>query len=100
MEALVPGGMEAVVRALFPGAGERAMPGPWATPPSEQEMFSPEEVMAAADALPGRKAVGPGGNPNEAIKAAIRDDPARFTAIANSCLRGQYQPCIIKRGWS
>lgn len=88
----IKGGIMRLVKTLFP-EGRTLYP---ACSPVTQENpvlpFTCEEVAEVARALPRRKAPGPGGVPNEAIRV-----PECFTSCLNKCLCEGVFPALYKK---
>lgn len=91
-EAMVPGGVWAVVTALFATAPSTA---PENTKQQQQEpqtdeqivAFTMDELQLATARLPNRKAPGPDGIPNELVKATVETGAHHLLDAFNSCLQ-------------
>jgi hypothetical protein len=86
-EIHVLGGVEAVAAALFPAIDnlpdDDEIQAEW----SDNDAVTADELAAAAKRLGNKKAPGPDGLPNEAIRAAVEAHPVDTLCIMNECLR-------------
>jgi len=84
----IPGRLNTIVNTLFP---RRPISVGTSTTVSNEELelyrFTDVELKAAARGLPGGKAPGPDGIPNEVLKMAVKMYPSYFAEIFNLCIK-------------
>lgn len=95
----VPGGIDAVMAALFPDAPPTEPPQPPDLQEPDHDPFTEEEVATALRNLPNGKASGPDNVPNEVLKAAAAGEEGirELTRVLNTCMTEGTFPATWKK---